>query len=87
MITFREWHKFNFVDNKLMDTLSDIYIKVFRKKSFKTEDRCLCQLMRIDDVLKMFGDYTVMKINFHSDMRDGFEYRALCALLVLEDAE
>ena len=86
MITFREWHQFNFVDNKLMDYFGDIYIKLFRKKSFKTEDRCFCQLMRVDDALKLFGNYPLMKINFHTEMRESsMEYKALCALICMED--
>jgi hypothetical protein len=85
MITFGEWHKFNFVDNKLMDHLGDIYVKVFRKPSFKSEDKCLEGLMRIDDAVKMFGNYPLYKINYHSSYKNDFEYRALCALVVMEE--
>lgn len=85
MITFGEWHKFNFVDTKIMDTLGDIYIKVFRKQSFKHDDMCLSGLMRIDDAVKMFGKYPLMKINFHQEWRDNeSNYKALCALICME---
>ena len=85
MITFGEWHKFNFVDNKIMDTLGDIYIKVFRKQSFKSEDKCLEVLMRIDDAVKMFGNYTLFKMNYYASVRDDFEYKALCALICMPE--
>lgn len=85
MITFGEWHKFNFVDNKIMDHLGDIYIKVFRKPSFKSEDKCLEGLMRIDDAVKMFGDYPLFKVNYHATVKEGFEYKALCALIYLRE--
>ena len=87
MITFGEWYKFNFVDNKIMDTLGDLYIKVFRKKSFTSEDKCLEGLMRIDDAVKMFGDYSLMKINYHTDRspRYGSDYKALCALICMPE--
>lgn len=85
-MTFGEWHKFNFVDHKVMDHLGDIYIKVFRKPSFKTDDKCLEGLMRIDDAVKMFCDYTLMKVNYHQEWRDNeSNYKALCALICLED--
>ena len=87
MITFGEWHKFNFVDNKIMDGLGDIYIKVFRKPSFKSEDKCLEGLIRIDDAIKMFGNCPLQKISYHISQRNGFEYKALCALLVMEEEE
>ena len=28
---FKEWHNYNCVENKVMDYIGDIYIKVFRK--------------------------------------------------------
>lgn len=87
MITFGEWHKFNFVDNKIMDTLGDIYVKVFRKHSFKSEDKCLEGLMRIDDAVKMFGNYPLIKVNYYATVKDGFEYKALCALIYIPEEE
>ena len=66
MITFGDWHKFNFVDNPVMNNLGDIYIKVFRKHSFKSEDKCLEGLMKIEDAVKMFSHYTLFKIGYHT---------------------
>ena len=85
MITFGEWHKFNFVDNKIMDHLGDIYIKVFRKPSFNSEDKSFQALMRIDDAVKMFGSYPLFKVNYHTTLRDNFEYKALCALICMPE--
>ena len=87
MITFGEWHKFNFVDNQIMNGLGDIYIKVFRKPSFKTDDKCLEGLMHIEDAVKMFGKYPLKKVNYHTAPSSSFncDYKALCALIVMEE--
>lgn len=86
MITFLEWHKLTFIDNELMNNPGDMYIKLFRKKSFNTEDLCFCQMMRVNDALKLFGNYPLMRINFHTEVREsGMEYKALCALICMED--
>ena len=87
MITFGEWHKFNFVDNKIMDHIGDMYIKVFRNHSFKTEDKCMECLIKIDDAVKMFDKYILMKVNHHSapSAKYGGEYKALCELIYLEE--
>lgn len=85
-MTFAEWHNFNFVENKIMDSLGDIYVKVFRKKSFKHEDMSLCGLMRISDAVKLVGNLELMKVNFHSEWRDGeSNYKALCALVCMKE--
>jgi hypothetical protein len=85
-MTFAEWYNFNFVENKIMDFLGDIYVKVFRKKSFKHEDMSLCGLMRISDAVKLVGNLELMKVNFHSELRDGEpNYKALCALVCMNE--
>ena len=86
MITFGEWHKFNFVDNQIMNNLGDIYIKVFRKHSFKSDDKCLEGLMKIDDAVRLFSHYTLFKIAYHTvPARDSydFDYKVLSALIYL----
>ena len=86
MITFGEWHKFNFVDNPIMNNLGDIYIKVFRKHSFKSDDKCLEGLMKVEDAVKMFSNYTLFKIAYHTiPARDTYEfdYKVICALIYL----
>lgn len=84
-MTFLKWYTFNFIDNRIMDNLGDMYIKIFRKKSFHTEDKCLEVLMRIDDAVNLFGNYQIMKIGMHSESRNGVEYKTLCALLYLSE--
>ena len=89
MITFGEWHKFNFVDNKIMQ-MGDIFVKVFRKHSFKSDDKCLEGLMRLEDAVKMFGDYTLFNINYHTIPRDStreFDYKCLCAMIYREEIQ
>jgi len=87
MITFGEWYKFNFIDNKIMDSLGDMYVKVFRKQSFKNEDKCLEGLVKISDAVKIFGDYPLMKINFHTAPSPNYssDYKALCALICMPE--
>ena len=90
MLTFNDWYTFNFVDNKVMDHLGDMFIKVFRKKSFKTDDKCFEVLMRIDDVVRMFGHYQIIKINYHTVLRsdkDLSDYKVLCALICPPEEE
>jgi hypothetical protein len=71
-----------------MDSLGDIYVKVFRKKSFKTEDRIFCSLMRIDDAVKLVGALQLLKVSFHTEYRDGgSDYKALSALVYLEEGQ
>lgn len=84
---FKDWYQFNFVDNKVMDCIGDIYIKVFRKKSFASEDKCFQILMKMDDAVKMFGEYPLMKIGFHHEQRDCGDYKTLSALLYLEEVD
>ena len=88
MMTFGEWHKFNFVDNKVMNNLGDIYIKVFRKQSLRTEDKCLEGLMKVDDAVKLFANYKLFKITYHTvpaKYSYDFDYKVICALIYLEE--
>ena len=90
MITFGEWHKFNFVDNPVMNNLGDIYIKVFRKRSLTSDDKCLEGLMKIEDAVRMFSNYTLFKIAYHTiPARDtyDFDYKVLAALIYLEEGK
>lgn len=88
MITFGEWYRFNFVDNPVMSNLGDIYIKVFRKLSFKSDDKCLEGLMKVDDAARMFPHYNLFKITYHTvpakESYD-FDYKVICALIYLEE--
>lgn len=79
-MSFSKWYQFNFIDNNIMN-FGDMYIKVFRKYSYKDEDKCFEVLMRIDDAARMFGSYKLIKITMYSEAREFGEYKALCALL------
>lgn len=78
---FIDWYNFNFVENKVMDRIGDIYMKVMRKKSFLHEDKMLDTLVRISDAVRMFGDYELMSVSF--DKQDN--YTTICALVYKED--
>ncbi len=84
---FVDWYNFNFVENKIMNRIGDIYVKVFRKESCKREDMILCSLLNFEDAINLFGDMKLMKVNFHSEQGFalGEEYKTLCALLYMEE--
>ena len=72
-MTFKEWYKFNFEDNKLF-YIRNSYVKIFRKKSFKTEDLSFKALVSIPDIVNFFGDYNIIFINYENE----HGYTALC---------
>lgn len=84
---FVDWYNFNFVENKIMDRIGDIYVKIFRKESFKHDDMILCSLVNFEDAINLFGDMKLMKVSFHSEQRSamGGEYKTLSALLCMEE--
>ena len=88
MLKFKDWHNYNCVENKVMDYIGDIYIKVFRKlrngTGFRTDKDSMMfsTLMRLEDAAKMFGELPLIKINFHMEN----DYKTLCALLGWEEA-
>lgn len=89
MLKFKEWYNYNCVENKVMDDIGDIYIKVFRKLPnsawFRTDqgNMIFSTLIRLEDAAKMFGELSLIKINFHMEN----DYRTLCAPLGWEEAE
>ena len=81
-MSFKEWYKFNFEDNKLF-YIGNCYVKIFRKKSFKTEDLSFKALIPIYDIVNFFGDYNIIFINYDKDNND--EYNVLCFGLYKEN--
>lgn len=79
-MTFKEWYKFNFEDNKLFN-INDAYIKVFRRKSIKSDDMSFKALVPIYDILRFFEDYNIIFINYEKE--NG--YKALCFGLYKEE--
>ena len=55
----KDWYNFNFRNEQFKCTIGDIYVKVFRKESYKNEDVILEQLMKPDDMVYLFGDYKI----------------------------
>ena len=78
---FIDWYNFDFVENKVMDGIGDIYMKVMRKKSFSRSDVMLDSLMKITDAIQLFGDYNLMLIMFEEQN----SYKTICALVYKED--
>lgn len=64
---FIDWYNFNFVDNKVMNNFGDIYVKVMRKHSFRSEDVMLDTLMNTSDAVKVFGDYQLIQVNLRTE--------------------
>ena len=47
----KDWYNFNFGNEQFKCTIGDIYVKVFRKESYKNEDVILEQLMKPNDMI------------------------------------
>ena len=66
----RDWYDFNFGNKQLMCNIGDIYVKVFRKESYKNEDVILETLM------KPKNDYCTLKVCIcKADYKDNFKVR------------
>lgn len=79
---FVDWYNFNFVENKVMDRIGDIYMKVMRKKSFLLEDEMLDTLVRVSDAVRMFGNYELMSVSLDKQN----DYTTICALVYKEES-
>ena len=55
-----DWIRYN--ENVLR--IDDVVIKVFRKKSFNTDDIAIKTKITFRDMAQIFGDYTITFINF-----------------------
>lgn len=78
---FVDWYNFNFVENKIMDRVGNIYMKVMRKKSLLLEDKMLDTLVTVSDAVRMFGDYELMYVSL--DKQDN--YTTICAIVYKEE--
>ena len=52
-----DWYNFNFGNEQFGCNIGDVYVKVFRKESYKHEDMIFEQLMKPSDMIHLFGDY------------------------------
>ena len=58
----RDWYNFNFGNEQFSCNIGDIYVKVFRRESYKTEDVILETLMKANNMVELFGDYKIFLI-------------------------
>ena len=63
-----DWIRYN--ENVLR--IDDVIVKVFRKKSFNTDDIAIKTKIKFRDMAQIFGDYTIAFINF-----DKYKYEQL----------
>lgn len=77
----RDWYDFNFRNKQFGCNLGDVFVKVFRKESYKTEDMIFEQLMDHKDMIHLFGDYKMFLLKTHS--LNG--YCTICVLIYKAD--
>ena len=63
-----DWIRYN--ENVLR--IDDVIVKVFRKKSFNTDDIAIKTKIKIRDMAQIFGEYTITFVNF-----DQYKYEQL----------
>ena len=66
----RDWYNFNFCNEQFGCNIGDIYVKVFRKESYKSEDMIFEQLMKPSDMVHLFGDYKMFLLG--KETNDGY---------------
>lgn len=76
----KEWYAFNFRNERVNCNVGDVYVKVFRKKSYNNDDKIFEQLMDPVDMVNLFGEYQLFATGLY---RDG--YSALSILIYKED--
>lgn len=58
----RDWYKFNFENDAFSANIGEFNVTVLRNPSPKSDEHIFTQLMRADDMISMFGDYTLYSI-------------------------
>lgn len=61
-----DWIRYN--ENVLR--IDDVIVKVFRKKSFNTDDIAIRTKITFRDMTQIFGEYTIVFINFDKYQSD-----------------
>lgn len=69
-----DWIRYN--ENVLR--IDDVVVKVFRKKSFNTDDMAIRTKITFRDMAQIFGEYTIVFINFDKYQNDVGERTTLC---------
>lgn len=65
-----DWYNFNFDNEQFKCNIGDIYVKVFRKKSYDKKDMIFEQLMDPKDMIHLFGDYKMFVLG--TDMKNDY---------------
>ena len=81
----RDWYNFNFCNEQLRCNIGDIYVKVFRKESYKREDMVLEQLMKLNDMIYLFGDYKMFLLG--NETNNGYCTLKVCVYKADEKVE
>ena len=58
----RDWYKFNFENDAFSANIGEFNVTVLRNPSPKSDEHIFTQLMRGDDMISIFGDYTIYSI-------------------------
>ena len=66
----RDWIDFNFNNEQFNNNLGDIYVNVYKHKSYGTNDRIFKQLMKLSDIIHLFGDYELFHVG--KETQDGY---------------
>ena len=75
-----DWYNFNFNNEQFKCNIGDVYVKVFRKESYKREDMIFEQLMDPVDMNNLFGDYKMFLLN--KDIQN--DYCTMCVCIYKE---
>ena len=71
-----DWYNFNFGNEQFKCNIGDIYVRVFRKESYKAEDMIFEQLMDPKDMIHLFGDYKMFVLGM--DMKNDYHTIKVC---------
>ena len=77
----RDWYNFNFGNEQFRCNFGDVYVKVFRKESYKHEDMIFKQLMNPIDMVNLFGDYNMFILGKNTDN----DYCTVCVCIYKAD--
>lgn len=68
-----DWIRFN----EGVFRIDDLVVKVFRKCSVNSNDIALTSTMKLIDIAQMFGEYTLMFVNFANSTTND-SWKTLC---------
>lgn len=74
---FKEWYNFVFCGEGVVAGWADVYVKVFRKRSFVDKDNCFVALLASKDAVELFGEYNIFFVSNHTENN----YKTICVSL------